>query len=304
MEKQLTPGTIETEKLLADLNGLWTTLAGEQQGALLRACSMTLVVTCEGDGDAARVRRMIGVVMREHPSRAILIELKNGALPEGRVFSECHRGAGGSEQICSEGIEIATDPEHLAGIARQIAPLAARDLPVMLWCRGPRVFSSAVFEPLYPIAQRIIVDSCTAQDLATALAGVKKIRAGGRRVADLAWTRLTGWREALAYRLEANAIRAEQIRAAAVRYSSAAAEPCARYLKFWIEGAAPSARVSVEKIAGETGIRAIAVSCARMELNVDLSKPREAERDEAELIHEELSISGADPVFEDLLNRL
>lgn len=304
MEKQLTAGMMETDKLLADLNGLWTTLASEQKGPLLRACSMTLIVTCEGDQDAARVRRMIGVVMREHPSRAILVEIKSGAAPDGRVFAECRRGAGGGEQICSEGIEVVTDAEHLGEMARQIAPLTARDLPVMLWCRGPRVFSSALFEPLYPIAQRIIVDSCAAQDAATALAGVKKIRACGRRVADLAWTRLTGWREALAHRLEANSISPAEIRTVSVRYSGAADEACARYLKGWIERAAPSAHVELETVRGETGLRGVAVSCERIELKVDPSEAREADRDEAGLIDEELSISGADPVFEDLLKRL
>lgn len=304
MEKQLIPGMFETDRLLADLNALWATLATGQKGVVLRACSMTLLVTCDDDQDAARVRRTIGVVMREHPSRAILVEIKNGASRDGRVFAECRRGSGGNEQICSEGIEVVMDAEHLVETARRIAPLAARDLPVMLWCRGPRVFSSALFEPLYPIAQRIIVDSCAAEDAATALAGVKKIYAGGHRVGDLAWTRTTGWREALAYRIEANSISAPEIRAGSVRYSGAAAEPCARYLKGWIARAAPSARIELEIIPGETGLRGVAVSCARIALSVDAWEARDANRDEAELIAEELSISGADPVFEDLLTCL
>ncbi len=294
---------MQPETLLKELHELWASLAREKnpQG-LLRACSMTLFITAADGEDTAAARRIAGNLMREHPSRVIVIELAPDARLEGRVFAECRQGPGGNQQICSEGIEIAAGAARIGELARLAAPLVTRDLPVMMWCRGPRVFSSSDFEPLFALARKIIVDSCSAPDAALAFAAIRRMRAR-RRIADLSWTRLTGWREALAYRLEAKAADPAGIRSASIRYGRAA-EPCAYYLKHWIRRAAPSARVDLEPVSSAKGVQAISISCAQAEITVSASEARAAERNETELIREELSIAGPDPVFDDLLARM
>src|SRR5215472_10715438 len=185
MEKFVSVATIDPETLLSQLNELWSSLARENKSeGLLRACSMTLLITAESDEDTAQVRRIAGAVMREHPSRAIIIKTARGVSPDGRVFAECRRGWGGSEQICSEGIELVADEAQIDELAHWAAPLVARDVPAMLWCRGPQVFSTTLFEPLFPLARKVIVDSCSASDVPAALAAVKKISAQCR-IADL-----------------------------------------------------------------------------------------------------------------------
>ena len=305
MEKHLTETTIRTEQLLADLKEMWASLAQQKNNGavLLKACSMTLLVTSGDETDAARVRRVVGVVMRQHPARAIVIRITPGAATEAHVFAECRKGCSGNEQICSEGIEVVTDEANLSTVAREIAPLVVRDLPVMLWCRGSRVFGSQVFEPLFPLAQRIIVDSCSVPNAAAALAALKGLHSRGHRVADLAWTRTTGWREAIAARFDASPGEAGQIRSFSIRFSGDPAKSCAGYLKQWIKRAAPDARVALEPIPGETGIHQITVSVAGREMTIGEADARSSDATEAELIDEELSITDTDPVFEDLLNR-
>lgn len=302
MEKQLTEATIQPQQLLAELSDLWTRLAREQKGAagLLRACCMTLLITSEDDADAERARRLVGTVMREHPSRAIVIEIKPGTTPQAHVFVECRKGAGGNDQICTEGIEVVTDAARLGEVARQMAPLVARDLPVMLWCRGASVFSSDLLAPLFPLAWKIIVDSCAAPNAAAAIGVVKKFRG---RIADLAWTRITGWREAVAHRVETGPVETAEIRSATIEYSGASAEACTRYLKRWMEGAAPHARVDLNQVEGETGVRGIVLFSANAEIRVSAGEARSSGASDAELMAEELAITGADPVFEDLLER-
>jgi glucose-6-phosphate dehydrogenase assembly protein OpcA len=301
----LTEETIRSEKLLAELNALWTELAREQKKpvGLLRASSMTLLVTYEEPADQERVRRIVGTVMQTHPSRAILIRLEAGAKAEGRVFAECRKGAGGDEQICSEGIEIVVDEAKLGEVTTEIAALVARDLPVTLWCRGARIFSWSRFEPLFPLAQRVIVDSCSAPDAGAAFAALKELRRHGPRVADLAWTRTTGWREAIAARFENAPADAANIRSVTIRFAGDPAQACARYLKRWIEDAVPGAKVDLAHVAGETGIQQIVVAAGSREMTIGPADARASDASEAELIGEELSITQVDPVFEDLLNR-
>ncbi|HLH39928.1 MAG TPA: glucose-6-phosphate dehydrogenase assembly protein OpcA [Bryobacteraceae bacterium] len=299
----MTSTTIQPETLLKELHELWASLAREKnpQG-LLRACSMTLFIITEDGQDTAAARRIAGNLMRAHPSRIIIIEVATGARLQGRVFAECHRGAGGNDQICSEGVEIVAGAAQFGELACLAAPLVTPDLPVMMWCRGPRVFSSSDFEPLFALARKIIVDSCSAPDAPLALAAIKRMRAH-QQIADLSWTRLTGWREALAHRLEAKAADPAGIRFASIRYGRAA-EPCAHYLKYWILRAAPLARIDLEPVSSAEGVHAVSVSCAEAEITVSASEARAARRNETELICEELSIAGPDPVFDDLLSRI
>jgi glucose-6-phosphate dehydrogenase assembly protein OpcA len=301
----LTEATIQPEKLLAELSELWASLAREKKSAtgLVRARSMTLLVTCEDDADAAHAREIVGQVMRRHPARAILIRMQRGKTAASHVFAECSKGPGGNEQICSEGIEVVADAAELSDVARQIGPLAAPDLPVMLWCRGAQVFSSTRLDPLFALAHRIIVDSCLAPDAEAALKRVKKIRGRGGRAGDLAWTRITGWREALAGRFAAKPEEVSQIRAASIRYSGAGVDACALYLKRWIEGAAPQTKIEMERIEGTSGIREVSISAAGREITISAAEARSTGMGETELISEELTITGRDPVFEKLLER-
>src|SRR5580692_5499628 len=99
---------IQPEKILRELSDLWDQLDQDQadSGGVLRACAMTLVVTAADENDAEEVRRSLGVLMHEHPSRAVVIAARLGSELNARVFSECWKPFGSNQQICSEGVEI------------------------------------------------------------------------------------------------------------------------------------------------------------------------------------------------------
>ena len=65
---------------------------------------------------------------------------------------------GRHQQICSEGIEMTADAANLGEVANLLLPLIVPDLPVVLWCRGARFFSTRYFDPLFPLADKIVVD--------------------------------------------------------------------------------------------------------------------------------------------------
>jgi glucose-6-phosphate dehydrogenase assembly protein OpcA len=306
--------TIQPEKVLKDLRELWAQLGRDQEdaGGVLRACAMTLVVLVEDDAEAQQVRQTLGVLMHDHPSRAIVLRASEGADLTARVFAECWMPFGRNQQICSEGIEMTADAANLGEVAHLLLPLLVPDLPVVLWCRGSRFFSSRYFDPLFPVAGKIIVDSRHAANAKGAIAVLKEFRSRGRRVSDLAWTSLTGWREALALSCEDSLKTATSAR---IEHSGPMSTGVL-YFTRWIERAAPSTVLTVEQIPGEPGLRSVMFSGGSAPVAVKLldhtslevqasgctSRSMLPSSEEDALMREELSILGPDPVYESVLS--
>ena len=327
MEEQLKPAVavIDPEKILRDLRELWAQLAKEQgsAGGVLRACSMTLIAVAEHDdeADAELARKTIGVLMHGHPSRAIVLTPREGGDFSGRVFAECWMPFGGQQQICSEGIEITADSEQTDEVARLLVPLIAPDLPVVLWCRGPRAFLDRSLDPLFPLANKIIFNTRAVRHASSAIEFLRRVRKeggkDGRQVADLAWTRLTGWREAVAHLMDACPGGWRAAAGGEVRIEYGGGRPGTRTLYFarWIERALPGANVTLIPVAGGPGVHSAVFAGCGAETSVRLGEGsslevRTAERSysavlppdsEESLMHEELSILGKDPVFDRVL---
>ncbi len=310
----MSAAAVNPEKVLRDLRELWAQLSQNQEtaGGVLRACAMTLVVLAEDERDAEGVRRTLGVLMHEHPSRAIVLRAVEGASLDARVFAECWMPFGRNQQICSEGIEMTADAANLGEVAHLLVPLLVSDLPVVLWCRGPRFFSSRYFDPLFPLADKIIVDSTWASNPKGAIAVLKEMRSRGRRIADLAWTKLTAWRETLAHGFENCPNKWRGVRDVHVQYGGPLTTTVLYFCR-WIERAIPSARVSIEGVTG-AGLTMVKMNGEGVELTIkasagslEMSDGCKTSRsmlpplDHDALMNEELSILEADPVFEAVL---
>ena len=292
---------INPEKVLRELRDLWVDLGKDQDaaGGVLRACAMTLVAVVEADSsDAAAVREIIGVLMHEHPSRAIVITPRLGAELSARVFSECWMPFGSRRQICAEGIEITADTEQTAELARLLVPLVAPDLPVILWCRGPRAFLDRTLDPLFPLANKIIFDTSAARHAPSAIEFLRRLRKDGRRVADLAWTRLTGWREAIAHRFDSPGTRVTEITAAVVTYGGERVGSSPLYLARWLEKALPGIAVRLQEEEGTVGIHAVTFAGPLLPRVIRFAA---TEVSEEVLLREELGLLERDAVFERVL---
>jgi len=128
---------VAPEHILRELADLWATL-----GSVLRACTLTLVVLEEASGDAAALGETIAALMPEHPARTIVVRLSGAgerALAE-RVYAQCWMPFGERRQICCEQIEITASDAALADLPSVVLPLAAPDLPVIVWSRSARLF--------------------------------------------------------------------------------------------------------------------------------------------------------------------
>lgn len=314
--------TIQPERILHDLQQLWAQLAHDQaeSGGVLRACAMTLVVAAEDTSDAERVRQTAGVLMHNHPSRAVILRpAGSGAVLDARIFAECWKPFGKAQQICSEGIEITAGQSGYSEVAKFLVPLRVPDLPVVLWCRGGAALAPGPLEPLFPLADKIIFDSAHVTDADSALQFLRRLRGRGARVADLHWTRLTGWREVLAHLFDDRALQPEEVKTAQVAFGGPSVTTCARYFSAWIRTALPAARVTIESRGSEggpAGLYSVTLSTASDRLtiargsdhNVEISgcgrqyrSPLPSTSEEA-LMQEELGILGPDLVYERALS--
>src|SRR5262249_47744641 len=221
--------TVSPESILKDLANLWVDLAregGEQGAGVLRACTMTLVVLCGEKDDAQAIGETIARLMPQHPSRAIVVRVtasQEWSL-DARVFAQCWTPFGERRHICAEEVEITSAERALPDVPPLVLPLPVADLPVMLWCRDVRLLDVRGFAALAARADRIVLDGAP-------IARVKAILTEGQCVGDLAWTRLTRWRELIA-RIFANRGLTALPRVSEVKVRWAA--PGAHYLAAWI----------------------------------------------------------------------
>ena len=336
------PATINPETILRELTELWVGLGKQQDGdganGVLRACSMTMVAAAEEAEDAANVGETLAALMREHPSRAIVIRLRSGRDPvlDARVFAQCWMPFGQRRQICCEQIEITASDATLGDVPAVVLPLAVADLPVILWCRSPRIFRLPAFSDLARIAHKMIVDSeafPSPRDIVPELAAAAAKQAGAQGtpdlpvapiMADLSWTRLTRWRELISQIFENRAYLSRLPYISQIRIGFRGSQPSASacYLAAWLltslesAGAKPALQWQrneandSEKIAAVefTGLDlpvSVAVHDRAAEITMGslVNRAVFSEATDYVLLREELSIPGRDPIYEKTVAR-
>jgi glucose-6-phosphate dehydrogenase assembly protein OpcA len=193
--------TVAPDAILKELAALWTQEGKQGDAGVLRACSMTLLVIAEAGDDAAALGETVAALMPAHPARTILILLRGDgerALSQ-RVYQQCWKPFGQRQQICCEQIELTASDAALADLPSVVLPLAVPDLPVILWCRSARLTRMAEFGEIAKMAAKVVLDSgAQASDCTDAIGRMLDVLRSGALVGDLAWTRLTRWREMLA----------------------------------------------------------------------------------------------------------
>jgi glucose-6-phosphate dehydrogenase assembly protein OpcA len=314
--------TVAPDSILKELAALWTQEGKQGDAGVLRACSMTLVVIAEAADDASALGETIAALMPEHPARTILIRLQGEgerALSQ-RVYQQCWKPFGQRQQICCEQIEITASDAALADLPSVILPLAVPDLPVILWCRSARLVRRPEFGEIAGMATKMVIDSAAAgvtnKDATDAMVCMADAVSRGGILADLAWTRLTRWRETLARVFENRdtLARLPEVNSVQVRFGPSY-ETAAWYLAAW----AANALATVGQVV--TPVVARQDESLRLELSggtfrVSLSRqddrlvavvneqsnctnlPRPADY---HLMREELGIVRRDPIFEGTL---
>ncbi len=328
-------GTLQPESILKELAGLWVSLAkekdgdGEQTGTgVLRAISMTLIAAVDENEDPSEVGETVAMLMREHPSRAITLRLiaEAGHVLSSRVYAQCWMPFGQRRQICCEQIEITASDAALEDLPSVVLPLTVPDLPVILWCRGARLLNLPHLIELAAVATKVILHGDDAESPRAAMDRIQAIGLSGRLVADLAWTRITRWRELISRVLENLALFSQLSGDVEVIVYHGGPRPRigTHYLAAWLvnslEQCGASVKCSIKKDAdgsGLGGVQAVSICAGKsvdlflqaqgggVEIiaNGQVSHSTFPVPTDYSLLQEELSVPARDAVFEAALGR-
>jgi glucose-6-phosphate dehydrogenase assembly protein OpcA len=317
---------VRPEKLLKDLAAEWTQLGkAETEGSarsagVLRAVTMTMLVGVEAGEDERLALEALSQLMHEHPARAIILRLapEEKESLSGRAYATCWMPFGRRSQICCEQIELSAGASSFSEIPRLLRGLIAPDLPVVFWCRSPKVFAHASYQPIAALADKIILDSRAHPDPDATVRAIDQQLHEGCLIGDITWTRLTRWRQTISAAFERADCRAffDSLTKVEIFYTHQPEPIAARYLRAWLQsilGAKfPVALThSPEDESFSWQIRQVRFSCP--ESNVTIERPEKGMAqihvenfhasalfesiNEAELLRDEISILGRDPVF-------
>jgi glucose-6-phosphate dehydrogenase assembly protein OpcA len=200
-------------------------LAAERRtgGAVTSGIALTLVVVVD-QGDVDEAEEAATIAASRHPMRMLIVIRRQIDAPVPRLDAEVTMGGrlGPGEAV------VMRMYGRLALHAESVTlPLLAPDAPVVTWWHGEPPKKIA-YDPLGVFAERRITDVLRSRDPNKALQQRAEDFAPGDT--DLAWTRLTPWRAALASAFDGAA---RKPRTATVHGGSN--EPSARLLAGWLQ---------------------------------------------------------------------
>jgi glucose-6-phosphate dehydrogenase assembly protein OpcA len=312
--------TITPDKILHEFSELWTSTAKAESGdsnGVLRACSMTLIAFVDDEDDAAPLAETIALLMRAHPSRAIVVRLREDPDHlESRVFAQCWMPFGHNQQVCCEQVELTVSLNRLEDALSIVSPLEAPDLPRVVWIRSTRLSRAPDLSGVLKLGDKLIVDSARAGS--PAFADLRALVTAGLIVGDLAWTRITHLRQLLAQLLEGGDLAA--IKKVVIEHCGTEPGPEAKYMQAWLRTGLPAAAVDFQQtdpsgVGDIKGIRIDSEKSDAMDIRVDSDCARYqtgylherasfSSPTDHLLLSEELSIIKHDPVFEQTLRRM
>jgi glucose-6-phosphate dehydrogenase assembly protein OpcA len=188
---------------------------------------LDLAAVCDAAAAAEELVRTIVALPYGRPSRVIVARLRDGSSeprPDVRSLP------GGTELV------TVTAGDGGAGLPSMVAALQGSDLPLaLLWWSSREPWRDRLLAPLIDHAARVLVDSTREPGLLEAL------RAAPAGTADLSWTRIAGWREAVARAFDApvGAATLEVLEGIELRHAPGP-EAQARLLAAWISSRTPA----------------------------------------------------------------
>jgi glucose-6-phosphate dehydrogenase assembly protein OpcA len=222
-------------------------------GAVLSGVALTLVVVAD-EARVAEAEEAATAASAQHPCRILLVVRRQIEAPLPRLDAEVLIGGrlGPGEAVVMRMYgRLALHAESV------VLPLLAADAPVVAWWHAPAP-ERLQTDALAVIADRRITDSSLAEDHLSALRTRARDYAPGDT--DLAWTRSTPWRGALASTLDAvSGRRGDSVRVLGGRVEGDPGNASARLLAGWLSARCGSAVEVVEgaRRPGPSGVDSV-----------------------------------------------
>ena len=196
---------VELSKIDAELLKFWASTAkDEEENAVLKATTLNIIFLSNNEKSYQEATKLVAGVTEHHPARMILAHidsLSNDEKIKAHISAYCQPPQQSGKQICCEQISLSTGERGLQHLNGAILPLLLPDLPVFLVLPPVELLDSENFETLVQLADRIVLDTPATfldqealQKTATHITHLDE----ESYLSDLAWSRLTKWREAIA----------------------------------------------------------------------------------------------------------
>jgi glucose-6-phosphate dehydrogenase assembly protein OpcA len=190
---------------------MWSDIAAERRSgnrlsraladaASMRTQTVNLVVVAEGSADPAHYAQLVTHLPDFSPSRVVILSSQAGWQHTLKVGIDVEERPNQPPHAPTriEVITVLGRPERLASVA---TPLLVPELPDFVWCTIPEFAEDPVLDELSEQADRVMVDSASSPNPASALnCLVHLVKTGGSelKISDMAWTRLRSWRQMVA----------------------------------------------------------------------------------------------------------
>ncbi len=190
---------VDVRNIEGELQRLWrehTEASAEHAGETLVSIRTLNLVIYSPETQHEEIAALLDPLVEEHPARVIAIDAVRNSSPQAWISVKPEHTLGARLCIGRELITIAASPQAHRELRSVVMPLLVPDLPVYLWWRGRPGFGVTLFDELARLADRLIIDSARLEDLRSELPWVaNEVRAAEGAVSDLAWARLTSWRQ-------------------------------------------------------------------------------------------------------------
>jgi glucose-6-phosphate dehydrogenase assembly protein OpcA len=227
---------------------------------------------------------------------------------------------GRRQQICCEQVEITATRESLRDVPAVLRGITVPDLPVVICCPSVELCKRPEVSSLLPLSDKLIVDSGSHGDSTAVLQYLNEIKRPKLLVADLTWGRLTPLREAIAQIFE-NPVclrEAYNLESVNIQYKGREEPVSVYYFAGWFmhvlgagvhlniaKGVGPAyADITRIDLVGPDAKASLDVADGTaIDVQIDGTTQRVVlpELSVADLLRNELSIVGRDPIFEDAL---
>lgn len=219
------PRAVEVGAIEDALTQLWMT-GGSGARSSTHTYVLNLIVFAGSRVPKAEVEAVAARVGAMHPSRTIIIYTTDAQTPHlaAWVSAQCEY-PGAEERTGSEQVTLEASRASVRQLPGAVIPLLIPDIPVVLWWPGEEAFTHPIFTSLMDASDQLVIDSSTYPDPVAMLAQLHALATEdypGMAFRDIAWSRLTPWRELTAQFFDASQTRPylDGIHRVAVTYAS------------------------------------------------------------------------------------
>ncbi len=234
---------VPISKIRDALHKEWTSLSAEveqQTGSPpLRANTSTLVVIAEQGSVVQSTRHVLHQLASAIPSRVILFVIDPDCdTPVASIWAHCTLTTRGKQGGCYDVIEVTLPANRMQAIPNIVAVHRLGELPTFVVWTGQPAIGSTDFTAIATVADRLVIDTESFDDPHHALSDYAQfLGTAGASVlgSDLAWTRLSTWRELIAQSFDPPGMRrfAMNIRSVDITYDNSQASG-ATLLASWL----------------------------------------------------------------------